>query len=410
MTACPAASAGLLALLCASAALPAFALDIEGHVALGFAVGHPDLDTEDTKPLARLDYRLSHRAAIGTADLAFVLGGELSADEPGALRTHALREAYVEISGEAGSFGLGRHVQVQGVADGFNPTDVVAPRNFRLSRYETEANRFGLDGVWGTAFLGESLTVSGYAYDGRRSNLLPNGVYSGGLSLPDRPVESADPAYGGRVSYLAGIGDLGFSFYRGGAAHPVLVLSGGDVLAAVPELTMVGIDADTVFGAWRIYGEVALHRYSAGEFAVADGFLPDDEILSVLGVERELPDGSSLGFQIFHRNLQGERNPDGGIGAELAGAVRSVYGQHEDAQTGASLSFTWSSEDTRWNAEALVSSWFEGDHYLGLRMKYRLSDQSALYLHGTWMDGPDGTLFGDLRDSSNLALEYRYFF
>ena len=388
----------------------AIATEFEGHLAFGFNTGRADFDHSDTRALARLEYKLSHETTLGAAGLDLVLGGELWAGEPDLNRTHYLREGYVEFSGDAGRIGIGRQVRVQGVADGFVPTDVVAPRNFRLSRYETEGNRFGLDGIWGTVFLGENVTLSGYLYDGRRSNVMPSGLYKGGLALPDRPVDSDDPVFGGRLSYRASIGDFGISYYRGSAAYPVLASNGLSIDPVVPELEMVGLDADTVFGPWRIYGEVALLKYQAGEFDVAQGYLPDDELQAVLGVERELEGGSRLAVQLFHRALQNERDPQAGPGRDLAEAVRIVYGQFDDRQTGASLSYNWSSDDARWNVEAAASSWFHDDHYLSLRAKYSMSDKSALYLNAIWFDGPEDTLYGAFSESTNLGLEYRYFF
>ncbi|MFV0474647.1 MAG: hypothetical protein ACK5MQ_10655 [Pikeienuella sp.] len=396
-----------LAMLCAT---PLLAAEFDGHLALGVNAGNADFDRNDTQALARLEYRLTHEATLGPAGLDFVLGGEAWTYEHALNDAHLLREAYVEISGDAGRIGFGRQVRIQGVADGFIPTDVVAPRNFRLTRYETEGNRFGLNGAWGTLFLSDNLSAEAYAYAGRRSHVMPHGLYTGGLSLPDRPVASNDPVYGGRLSYLAEIGDFGLSFYQGAAAYPVLAPSGHATTAVVPQLRMIGLDADTVFGPWRVYGEAALHLYSAGEFGIADGFLPDDEIQSTVGVERELEGGSRLGFQLFHRMLQNRRSRQAGPAAPLAAAARGVYGQFRDRQTGVSLSYTWTSDDTRWSAEAAASSWFQGDGYLSLRVKYRSSDNSAIYLSGSWLDGPRNTLYGEYSKSSNLNLEFRLFF
>lgn len=407
MTARFALGCAVLATICAS---PLHAAELEGHIALGVNVGDADFDNSGLQGIGRLEYRLTHEGQIGAVGANIVLGGEAWASEPELNETHLLREGFVEFKGAAGSIGFGRQVRVQGVADGFIPTDVVAPRNFRLTRYETEGNRFGLDGIWGTVFLSDSFSLEGYAYDGRRSNVLPSGLYTGGLSLPDDPVESDDAVYGGRLSYLTAAGDIGLSYYSGGAAFPVLVPDAASVRAVVPDLEMLGLDADLVFGPWRVYGEVAYYRYSAGEFGVDVGFLPDDELQSVVGVERELQGDSTLGAQLFHRRLQNKRSPQTGAAAPLADAVRDIYGQFDTTQNGASLTYTWTSDDTRWSAEAAASSWFEGDTYLTLRARYRISDKSALYLNGNWADGPQDTLYGVFSESSNLSLEYRLFF
>ncbi|WP_291738090.1 hypothetical protein, partial [Leisingera sp. F5] len=162
--------------------------------------------------------------------------------------------------------------------------------------------------------------------------------------------------------------------------------------------------------AWRFYGEAALNKYKAGSFAIPDALLPEDEFQAVLGAERELAGTSRLAVQLFWRDLQTSRSTGAGPLAPLAAGVRTVYGQYEDRQTGSSLSYTWESDDTRRSAEATVSSWFEDDLYVRLRGKFRLGSQSVIYLYADWLEGPAGSPYGTLEDSSNIGIEYRIFF
>ena len=70
----------------------------------------------------------------------------------------------------------------------------------------------------------------------------------------------------------------------------------------------------------------------------------------------------------------------------------------------------WESDDTRRSAEATVSSWFEDDLYVRLRGKFRLGSQSVIYLYADWLEGPAGSPYGPLEDSSNIGIESRNFF
>ncbi|WP_264214541.1 hypothetical protein [Leisingera thetidis] len=395
-----------------AAAAPARA-EFNGYIATGIQGGNPNFTDSGTGVFGRLGYDFSHSldAADGTLDL--FAGGVVqgSGREDRAINeTQALREAYAEY--QAGSFtlGAGRRVHVQGVADGFIPTDAVSPRNFRFAVYEEQGNRFGSDGVWGTLFLGSDVTVSAYAHTNARSSVLPRGIYPGALSLPDKPVEGGGRAYGGRITWAAGFGDLGISLHSGPANLPYLSAAGTGVQPVVPHLFMAGADFDLVRGAWRFYGEAALHEYKSGSFAIPAALLPENELQAVLGAERELAGTSRLAAQLFFRDLRTARSTGAGPLAPLAAGVRTVYGQHEDRQTGSSLSYTWESGDTRRSAEATVSSWFEDDLYVRLRGKYRLGAQSVIYLYADWLEGPAGSPYGTLEESSNIGLEYRIFF
>ncbi|WP_291730370.1 hypothetical protein [Leisingera sp. F5] len=403
---------GLVLTTALAAAAPAQA-EFNGYFATGVQGGNPNFTDSGTGVFGRLSYNFSRNLDAAGGALDLFAGGTVQGsgrEDRAVNETQALREAYAEY--QAGSFtlGAGRHVNVQGIADGFIPTDVVSPRNFRFATYEEQGNRFGSDGIWGTVFLGPEVTLSAYAYTNTRSSVLPQGIYPGALSLPDKPVESDDQAYGGRISWAAGFGDLGLSVYSGPANLPYLSAAGTGVQPVVPHLFMAGADFDLVRGAWRFYGEAALHEYKPGSFAIPQALLPEDEFQAVFGAERELAGTSRLAVQLFWRDLQTSRSSGAGPLAPLSAGVRTVYGQYEDRQTGSSLSYTWESDDTRRSAEATVSSWFEDDLYVRLRGKYRLGSQSVIYVYADWLDGPAGSPYGTLQDSSNIGLEYRIFF
>ena len=387
--------------------------EVSGHFATSMIFGGPDFTADGTYATGSLRYFTDHEVEADLGPLEFHLDGQvtLSANSGAAINaTQSLRQAYVEFGGETFVVGLGRHVSVRGVADGFNPIDVVSPRNYRLSAYETQANRFGVDGIWGSLFLGTDVTIEAQVLAGKKSNLLPDGTYNSGFALPDRPVESDDLAIDARLGWSAEFGDLSVSAYSGPANQPFLAPDGAGTAAVLPGLTMVGAEFDAVIDVWRLYGEVAYHAYDAGAFDVADGFLPDDEILAVLGAERELDGANRLGVQVFFRHLQEARDPATGPAALLATTARQIYGQFDDRQIGASLSFVWESEDTRTSAEVAVSSWFQGDRYLRLRGKHRLGPDQALYLHADLLDGPAASPYGALKDSSTVGLEFRQSF
>jgi len=374
--------------------------------------GSPNVDTDGAKVVGRLRYELERETSVGDSLLSFSAGGLLSFgdDTEGPNRTHAVQEAFVSYQASRVEFSLGRQLVLWGVADGFNPTDVVTPFNFQLTSFGSRDARFGVDGVTLDAALTDSLSLSALAIFDKPTDLLSRGFDPTGTFDPDAPFRTGDTGYGARLNWQSSLGDFYLSAYQGPSNQGVIVPSGTGTAVAAPEITMVGLDFDTVVGPWRLYTEAAVHTYSGGHASIAPQFLPDDEFQGVFGAEYELTGSNRLGLQVFYRDLLTNRPTGSGVGALLSNASREIFGQYGTRQTGTSISYSWESPSTRWSADATVATWFEGDVFARLRGKFRIDDQQSLYLYGDWFDGPSGSPFGELRDTSSISLEYRYFF
>ncbi|WP_291736810.1 hypothetical protein, partial [Leisingera sp. F5] len=116
---------GLVLSAALAAAAPAQA-EFNGYFATGVRGGNPNFTDSGTGVFGRLSYRFSHSMDAAGGSLDLFAGGSLQGSgrtDRAINETQALREAYAEF--QAGSFtlGAGRHVHMQGVADGFIPTD-----------------------------------------------------------------------------------------------------------------------------------------------------------------------------------------------------------------------------------------------------------------------------------------------
>ena len=378
------------------------------YTAAGLQIGHPQIDKDGGRLYARLRYSVTESQALDAADLDFYATGLLSFGDAQAssFETHLIQEAYATHQTDRMALAIGRQLMLWGVADGFNPCDVITPSNFQLPAYAAKDPRFGVDAFHAEFALSDSLTLTGFAAYRPVSNLLPKGLDPTGTLDPDTPLRPDENGYGARLEWQADIGDLNVSAYRGPARFAVVAHDGTATTAKLPDVAMLGADFETVLGPWRLFSEIALHRFD-GLDAV---FLPDDEAQGVVGAELELSGANRLSLQFFHRNTQTDRPVATGALAPLSTGARKTYGQYADTQTGASVSYFWESADTLWSAEFSLATWMQDDTYVRARAKYRISDSQALYLYGDTFNGPDNSPFGALSDTSTLSFEYRQFF
>ncbi|MEL6677743.1 MAG: hypothetical protein AAFQ51_03485 [Pseudomonadota bacterium] len=398
--------------LCAAVAIVAATSSgavAQNYVAGGLQIGSPDTEEDGVSPFARLRYGTEVATRVGEADLGIEATGLVSAGagQDNVYRTHLFQEAFAIYQTERVTLSVGRQLILWGVADGFNPTDVVTPRNFQLPAHALKDPRFGVDAAVLEVSLSDAATLTTFATYRPSTNLLADGLDPTETLDREKPFRPEGNGFGGQFAWLGELGDLTFSAYRGPARFAVVIPEAAGTVAAAPDITMIGADFDTVVGPWRLYSEVALHQYD-GDFATE--YLPDDEILAVFGAEFELSGVNRAGAQLFYRNLQTNRPTASGPLAALSEGARRTYGQFDERQVGASLTYFWESEDTLWSGDISVASWFEGDSFVRARGKYRLSDTQAIYLYSDVFGGPDDAPFGVLADTSTFNLEYRHFF
>lgn len=382
------------------------------YLALGVQSGSSTLGDNSTATIARLSYDFQHNGDLGGLDTELTFGGLLTSDERigNAVGTHLVREANVSFQQDAFSVTFGRQLILWGTADGFNPTDVITPTNFQLASYGLQDSRFGVDGLHASVYLGDAVVVSAFSIFDKPTNLLAQGFDPTNTLDADAPYRSGQNGYGLRANWQSGWGDLNLSYYQGPASTPIVTPTGSGTTTTAPEISMIGLDLDTVVGSWRLYSEMAFHHYSASTSSLSEAYLPDDEFQLAVGAERELNGANRLAFQVFQRELTTDRPVSAGATGAFSLGARQAYGQYDDSQTGASLRYSWESDDTIWSGDITYSTWFEQDSYVRVRGKYRLGDHQSIYLYGDWFDGPAGSPFGTLTDTSSVTLEYRHFF
>lgn len=315
--------------------------------------------------------------------------------------THIPREAYLEYRGDGFDLRLGKQVILYGVADGYSPTNVVSPANFRFHNWEDHAERFGIWALAATFYPTENLTISLAYSPWQESSVLPALPKLGALSPDDDPIDGRSDDVTLRLSYSGQGLDAGLTAYHGAARTPILALMPGGAEYVVPDMNMLGGDLVWVSGPVRAFGEFALLDYTS-----PGGYGPRDERAAVLGLEYEISAETRLQGQAMYRHFDGDA--PAGAAPALAEVNRAAYGQFGGEQTGASLTLRYDRSDTALSGDLAVASWFDGgDYYLRGRLKIRVNDRAAVYLRVDHYDGPSDSIFGSFEEQSRVAAEYR---
>ncbi len=315
--------------------------------------------------------------------------------------THIPREAYLEYRGDGFDMRLGKQVILYGVADGYSPTNVVSPANFRYHNWEDHAERFGIWALAATIYPTEKLTVSLAYSPWQESSVLPAVPALGALSPDDDPIHGRSDDFTLRLAYSGQGLDAGLTAYHGAARTPILTLTPHGTDYIVPDLNMLGGDVVWTSGPVRAFAEFALLDYDS-----PDGYGPRDERAAVLGLEYELSAETRLQGQAMYRQFDGDA-PAAAV-PSLAEVNRAAYGQFGGEQTGASLTLRYDRSDTALSGDLAVASWFDGgDYYLRGRLRMRINDRAAVYLRLDHYDGPSDSIFGSFEEQSRAAVEYR---
>ena len=134
------------------------------------------LCTVNWKPRVSADLRLGFSLRAGSQF-------NLAADNAGG----RIREAYIDFELDAFSLRFGRQIVAWGRADGVNPTDKLAPRDFTLLTPDDESQRLGIDAVKIRYALNPSMSLTAVAAQ-FTAHTTPQGT------LPANLVKAPEPS------------------------------------------------------------------------------------------------------------------------------------------------------------------------------------------------------------------------
>lgn len=409
--------ASALAALLALLAAPAQALEAGEHLDLSVSLradawsGSRRLD--DDGPIGRGSAWSRAKLDLGDAG-GLVADGWLGARTGGdaGQRAGRMRELYWRGNQGRVDWKIGRQTIVWGRADGLNPTDNLAPRDFTLLVPEDNEQRRGNDGLQIGVDTGLG-TLSGIWFVRAASHTLPleplaQASYAV-AAPPHRPqwalkLDMTGEGIDGSVSYFDGtdpvpdlsVGGIGPAGLLVAARNNPLRVLGADVSLA----------RDGVI--WR--AEAAwMQTASKG---------PDDfqrkkpRLWLVAGAEWTLPGNTTLGLQASLQHVVDFRSPDAvaaPVEREVAWRQASIANQTSATQVGAiwRLASRWRNDTVLAETSGVVMS-SPSSGLWRTRFTYAVNDRVQLLAGTDLYFGPQHSLWGQLRKNRLVYAQVRY--
>ncbi len=333
-----------------------------------------------------------------------------------------LKEAYAGYSGDRIDLFLGNQIVSWGRTDGFNPTNNITPNDYfflsgepddqKLSNFMLRT-KFRISGNYDIEIVGIPFYVpSVYRYDlfdmGSSANFTA-------IELPEKSIKNS--SFATRLN--AELPSVGFSlsWFRGYDPYhgfDLKQISWTDLLPAAtyspkPYLkNTLGVDFALPLGSWIVKGEMAYdytYDYDTNIYIPAPGFS------YVAGIEHSLA-GFTLIFQYIGKYVTGF-NPlhvpiladplstpaqvqyaEDLISYESALFNRKIFNQQEETNHAFSLAVNRSFAYDTWMMELTGYYNITSEEYM-IRPKvtWKLTDALQVSAGGSYMDGPDKTIF-----------------
>ena len=243
--------------------------------------------TVNWKPKINADLRLGLNVRAGSQF-------NLAADSA----SGRVREAYVDFERDALAVRFGRQIVAWGRADGVNPTDKLAPKDFNLLTPDDDSQRLGIDAIKIRYALNPSISLTAVAAQ-FTAHITPQGALPANLVKAPEPAGTEwavklDRAWQGldwSVSYFDGYER--FARYRLDLGTPKAPVFQGDFERS----RSVGADLALASGAWTWRAEFSHAALRPG----CDQCPKDERRVSraVLGADLDFADTMNLNVQLL---------------------------------------------------------------------------------------------------------------
>lgn len=361
----------------------------------------------------------------GYAELRYRYGSEFGKS----ITEFNLREAYVNTYLGKLDVRLGHQIVVWGRADAFNPTNNITPQNMTARSADEDDRKVGNFLLRSSYDFGpmdfELIWVPKYTSSVLPSDLFPfpDGVAMGTADLPDASLGNGSIAL--KTSVVLGSFDGSASWFRGYMPTPGIVFSHGGiddsnriiiVLKQKPHISNVlGADFSTSVRSFGLRGEFA-YRRPIDNFKLNDKFhsyIPNPDFQYLLGVDKSIGNFSVI-VQYVGRYVSGfESEPDGNSqDIELELTNRMITSQQDMVSHAFLIRPDLSLFHETVTLEFLSYFNISTDEFL-LRpsLIWNIADALTLKAGYEGYSGPDGTLFGNIKDAlSSLFVEIKVSF
>ncbi len=357
------------------------------------------------------------RAKLGLGDAGSVSADGWIAAQAGGSETGAsarLRELYWR--GDVGPLDLriGRQAIVWGRADGLNPTDNLAPRDFTLLTPEDGEQRRGNEAVAASVDAGFGV-VSAAWFPRAASHVLPlpqqAGIVYDIAGAPKRSqwalkLDMVGDGIDGSISYFHGDDPLPDLNLAGAGA------AGGRIAVRNNPLRVLGADLSLTQGGivWR--AEAAwMQTANAGS---GDFERKKPRLWAVAGPEWTSGGGTTVGLQITAQHVRGFESADAlptPLQREVARRQAALANQTAATQLGATwrVAHRWLNDNLRAEFSGVIASAPRSGLWR-TRVVYAVSDSVQLQAGTDQAFGPVHSVFGQFRRNRLAFVQVRYGF
>lgn len=325
-----------------------------------------------------------------------------------------VRELYADVQATKFDVRLGRQIIAWGRADALNPTDNLSPRRYTMLVSEDDEQRIGIWAAKASMHIGE---------------LALTGIYEPRFTPTEIPLRrtsnvrfidedsSSKRSWALKLEREGGKVDWSVSLYDGPdrppSFSPVSISPAGIVLQEYHRrIRVLGADWATTSGAYAFRGEAA-YMHPHDEYA-GNPFAKKPFFYAVQGVERQLPNSSSLIVQGFYKQIYRFEDFISSASPAFRPVLQrtaAIMDQADARKYGWTMRLAkrWANDTIETEIAALMS-YPRHDHLVRAKLTYRLTDELKLVTGLDVLRGPEESFYGQLKDNSAYyaTLEFHF--
>jgi hypothetical protein len=318
-----------------------------------------------------------------------------------------VREAYLRARTSGLQIRAGRQIYAWGRADRLNPTDVIAPRDYRRLVETDGDDRRGIAALsFEKELFGGAASV--HWLPEFRCTELPTPIAAPGLRIarvdPDEPYRQ----FALRYDRFGARFDWSITYAQVNDRLPWLALrpvAVGFVLeTSHPKTSMWGGDVAATLGKVGVRAEAAFYQRDLDQLGASAARVP--RVALVLGADRSFPGQININVQAVAR-ISAVEQPSAGPFAAVSARNAVLQGAWRDATLGGTIRVRKAFAQDRGVFEISGASFSGGGRYGQVQASYALRDGLRAGLIAEGFNGAPDSLFGRLERNTLIAATLR---
>lgn len=374
----------------------------DGKVSLGALAATGDMDLSNAGSQYGVNTKMDMRysSAVFVKATLHRASSNLGYDD-----ASAVRELYLSWDWGKWSYSLGRQILPWGRADKFNPTDNLSPRIFRSIIVDDDEQRWGADIAKLDYVSGGPWSATLIWSPNLRGHDIPR-TFVQMLTGDDTSPDADEDTWAIKTDLFMGSLEASFSYLRGVALLPYVKYSqeGNEVLR--PEHEVIGADFFySLNGNYGLRGEFAITDLAIN--AENEANAPEDFNYSVLGLERQLPQGWLVSMQYLRRDAD-EASGNLNSVTVIKNLNDAIWFQTENRDDSIAFGLSRAPFYSAFSGEfGVVGSLTQGAYSIFGELSLDLSENFNVSAFFTEYAGEDDTNYGALKRNRIVAIELK---